>query len=66
MDLTWVIAMVWVDWSSPSSVISDGELAVTVPVIVVPSRIDTVACGAPGAGVRLQELRSARARRNNG
>jgi len=41
--LTCAIGTVWVDLSSPANVISDGEVAVTVPVSVVPSRIRTVA-----------------------
>src|SRR5712671_7202518 len=42
--------MVRVILSSPASWISAGELANTVPLTVVPSRICTVACDAPAAG----------------
>src|SRR5712691_591286 len=52
--------MVCEDLSSPTSVISEGELAVIVPVSRLPSRIKTVACGASAAGEPLfeQEERS--------
>src|SRR6266853_4762109 len=51
MDFTSFMAIVREDLSSPASVISAGELAVIVPVTLVPSRINTVACGASAAGV---------------
>ena len=35
--------------SLPRTVISEGELAVTVPARLVPSRMETVACGCPVA-----------------
>src|SRR5215472_716743 len=44
MDFTWVIGIVCFALSSPARVTSDGEVAVTVPVSVVPSRIKMVAC----------------------
>src|SRR5258707_862962 len=37
--------------SLPASLISVGELDITAPVVCVPSRIVTVAWGAPAAGV---------------
>src|SRR5206468_10793463 len=44
MVFTCVVGMVCVALSSPASMISDDEVAVTVPVSVVPSRIRMVAC----------------------
>jgi hypothetical protein len=44
MDFTCAIGMVCVVLSSPAKVISDGDVAVTVPVSSEPSRISTVAC----------------------
>ena len=44
IDFTCVIGTVCVPLSSPARVISVGEVAVTMPVSVVPSRIRMVAC----------------------
>jgi hypothetical protein len=44
MDFTCAIGIVWVVLSSTARVISEGEVAVTVPVSSEPSRIRTVAC----------------------
>ena len=44
IDFTFVIGTVCVALSSPARVISAGEVAVTMPVSVVPSRIRMVAC----------------------
>jgi hypothetical protein len=44
-DLTWVMGMVREMLSSPSTEISAVELAVTVPITLVPSRMKIVACG---------------------
>ena len=43
-DFTCVIGTVCVTLSSPANVISVGEVAVTMPASVEPSRISTVAC----------------------
>jgi hypothetical protein len=45
MDFTCDIGIVCAALSSPAREMSAGEVAVTVPAIVVPSRIRTVACG---------------------
>jgi len=58
MDFTWVIGTVCVTLSSPTRVISDGEVAVTIPAIVVPSRMSTDACGPEEAVLSLQDARS--------
>ena len=44
IDFTWVIGIWRVVLSSPAKVISEGDVAVTVPVRVDPSRIRIVAC----------------------
>ena len=44
IDFTCIIGTVRVALSSPAKVISAGEVAVTIPVSVVPSRIRMVAC----------------------
>ena len=45
IDFTCVIGTVCAALSSPARVISAGDVAVTMPVSVVPSRIRMVACG---------------------
>src|SRR5215469_18636530 len=59
MDFTCVIAIVCVALSSPARVTADGEVAVTWPVSVVPSRIRMVACG-PEAGLFAHDVRKKR------
>src|SRR4029077_6832201 len=44
IDFPCVIGIVCAAFSSPARVISAGEVAVTMPVSAVPSRIRTVAC----------------------
>ena len=61
MDFTWFIGIVREDLSSPASVISEAELLTTLPAIVEPSRMVTVAWGRSDSLVAQDNKRNANA-----